>query len=449
MYKLKLPFRYLFKHKITYLAVIAVSLCVFIVVVVMTVHRGLVTEFKAKNHRYTGDCIISTDSMVGFSYYQEFIDELDRVDFVKACAPVIKTVGTLTRAGYDENIGVEIVGIDIDRHIKTTNFANTIFYNKDNPLKALIPSYAPSRSGFIAGVAMMVDRDSSGQYLHPDNPIQLKVELSCVPLTAKGAMQKADTDFVNSKIFLFSDDSESRLARVDGRTVYISFDDAQAMCGMAGKTKRTHAIFIKFKDGVNIYDATDKINVMWKKFVNRHEGASQTELLNGVSVQDWKKYNAESIAPMEKEQTMLTILFVMVGLTNVFIVFVVFYMMISHKSKDIGIMKSLGISGSGIITVFIIFAFMIGLVGALVGTGLGRAFLVNINSLENFLFEKFDYQVFDRTVYAIDELPNATTFNMMLMIAGCAIVACVLGALIPSIQAAIKRPVDALKVSQI
>ena len=449
MYKIKLPIRYLLKHKITYLAVVAVSLCVFIVIVVMSVHRGLVTEFKAKNHRYTGDCIISTDSMVGFSYYEQFVDELDRTDFVKACAPVIQTVGTLTRAGYDENRGVEIVGINIDRHIKTTNFGNMVFYNKDNPVKALTPVREPYRAGFIAGVAMMASRDSSGEYLHPDTPIILEVQLGCIPLTAKGAMQKADTDFVNSKVFLFSDASESRLARVDGRTVYIAFNDAQILCGMGGNIKRTHAIFVKFTDGVNIATATEKINVMWNKFVKRHQGDSQADLLAGVTVADWKSYNRESIAPMEKEQTMLTILFVMVGLTNVFIVFVVFYMMISHKSKDIGIMKSLGISSGGIITVFIVFAFMIGLIGALVGTGLGRAFLVNMNSLENFLFHNFGFQVFDRTVYAIDALPDATTVEMILTIAGCAVAACVLGALVPSIQAARKSPVDALKVSQI
>ena len=46
MIKLILAFRYFIKRPITWLAVIAVSLCVFIVLVVMTVMNGLVREFK-------------------------------------------------------------------------------------------------------------------------------------------------------------------------------------------------------------------------------------------------------------------------------------------------------------------------------------------------------------------------------------------------------------------
>ncbi|MHC4542308.1 MAG: hypothetical protein ACYS74_21395 [Planctomycetota bacterium] len=70
MYKIIIPTRYLIKRRITYFAVMAVALCVFIVLVVMTVMTGLVTDFKQKNHRFAGDCVVGTKSLVGFAYYE-------------------------------------------------------------------------------------------------------------------------------------------------------------------------------------------------------------------------------------------------------------------------------------------------------------------------------------------------------------------------------------------
>ena len=51
MYKLILAARYLIKRRITYLAVIAVAVCVFMVIVVLTVMNGLLADLEQKNNR--------------------------------------------------------------------------------------------------------------------------------------------------------------------------------------------------------------------------------------------------------------------------------------------------------------------------------------------------------------------------------------------------------------
>ncbi|MHC4929914.1 MAG: ABC transporter permease [Planctomycetota bacterium] len=93
MIKWLLAWRYFFKRPISILAVVAVALCVFIVLVVMTVMNGLLRDFKQKNHNYTGDCIVASDSLVGFGYYEEFMDVLKKQPYIKAVSPVAKGVG--------------------------------------------------------------------------------------------------------------------------------------------------------------------------------------------------------------------------------------------------------------------------------------------------------------------------------------------------------------------
>ena len=111
MYKLILPVRFMLKRRITILAVASIALCVFITLVVMTVHNGIVSEFKEKNHSFAGDCVIGTDSLVGFAYYEDFLAELKSKPFIFAAAPAIKSFGLLNQPGSDINIGIGVTGI--------------------------------------------------------------------------------------------------------------------------------------------------------------------------------------------------------------------------------------------------------------------------------------------------------------------------------------------------
>ena len=69
----------------------AVALCVFTVVVVMTVMTGLVGDFKQKNHAFAGDCVVGTESLVGFPYYEEFMELVEQTGIAEGVSPVVKS----------------------------------------------------------------------------------------------------------------------------------------------------------------------------------------------------------------------------------------------------------------------------------------------------------------------------------------------------------------------
>lgn len=447
MYKIVLATRYLLKRRITYFAVLAVALCVFIVVVVMTVMTGLVGGFKQKNHSFTGDCVVGTESLVGFAYYEEFGRILEKADFVQGISPVIKSFALVTPAGMERNYALEIMGVDPVRHSKATDFANTLYYSKDNVSEAFKPVYDPNLPGCILGIDLALERDARGRYSYDAVPGRIALSVSCFPLTAKGALAKADTGLVNTQTFYYSDNSHSGLARVDGRLIYLPFEQAQALCGMAGPVKRVSTIHMKFKPDTNPQAGCQKVASLWHTFKQEKAGQDQAYLLDTVTVQSWKEYRRAYIAAMEKEQTMMTMMFGLVGITTVFIVLVVFYMIISHKSKDIGVLKSIGVSNTNIVQLFAGFAFLVGLLGSAMGTLSGWLFLSKINQIESWLFEHFRFQLWDRTIYAIGDIPNQVEFKVLAVIILSAIVACLAGALIPSWQAARLRPVETLQVS--
>ena len=449
MYKVILSFRYLFKRRISYLAFLAVALCVFIVVVVMTVITGLVRDFKVNNHKWVGDCIVGTESLVGFAYYEDFINRLEKSDFIEGVSAVVKSYALVRSRNSEESIGVEIMGIEPIKHSRVTGFGETLYHRKDDVSGAFKPAYDPNLAGCVVGIDKWLVRDAKGRYSYEDSPYEAALLVSCFPLTSKGALAKAGTGLVNTKTFYYSDTSHSGLAGVDSSFIYLPFEEAQLLCGMAGPVKRISAIHIKFKPNVKLEDGCGKVATLWRRFVEEKSGEKQAELLDTVTVQSWREYRRAFIAAMEKEQTMLTIMFALVGVTTVFIVFVVFYMIVSHKSKDVGILKSIGVSRADIIELFLCFAFLMGFLGSAAGVFCGWLFLLKINRIEDLLFEHFGFQLWDRTMYAIGDIPNTIDLKVLAVIIVSAIAACLAGAFLPSRRAAKLEAVETLQVSQL
>jgi len=276
----------------------------------------------------------------------------------------------------------------------------------------------------------------------------MSYSVSCFPLTPGGAQPGSGMEMVNTKTFYFSDKSHSGLARVDGQMAYLPLESAQILCGMTNPN-RISAIHIKFRPGVKVQGGCDKVAALWDSFKQEKADETRSYLLEPVTVRSWKDYRRSSIAPMEKEQTVMTVMFGFVGITTVFIVFVVSYMIISHKTKDIGILKSIGASNCDIIQLFSGFGFLVGVLGSGIGLLAGWLFLEKINEIEDWLFKRFMWQLWDRTIYAIGDIPNRIEAEVVITIFVSAILACLIGVLVPSWKAARQKPVETLQVNQL
>ena len=92
---------------------------------------------------------------------------------------------------------------------------------------------------------------------------------------------------------------------------------------------------------------------------------------------------------------------------------------------------------------------MVGVLGSAIGAVAGWRFLAHINQIEGWLFEHFEFQLWDRTIYAIGDIPNQIEFKVLAVTILSAVAACLVGALIPSWQVAKQKPVEILQVTQL
>jgi ABC-type lipoprotein release transport system permease subunit len=78
MYKLFLALRYLRKKLIALFAVGSVTLCVFMVLVVISVMGGFLEMVKERSRGLLSDIVVDNGSLQGFPYYEEFVTHLRR-----------------------------------------------------------------------------------------------------------------------------------------------------------------------------------------------------------------------------------------------------------------------------------------------------------------------------------------------------------------------------------
>ncbi len=164
-----------------------------------------------------------------------------------------------------------------------------------------------------------------------------------------------------------------------------------------------------------------------------------------VEVQTWRTRQAQIVNQIAAQRTLVVIMFGISSLVCVVLIFAIFYMIVFQKTQDIGVIKAIGGSSTGVAAIFLGYGSAVGLVGTVLGTIGGWFFVRNINPIHDWIGRTFGLVIWDRTWFMFDEIPNTVELSTVLFVAAGAIIAGLIGALAPAIMAARRQPVEALR----
>lgn len=162
-------------------------------------------------------------------------------------------------------------------------------------------------------------------------------------------------------------------------------------------------------------------------------------------VKGWMDLNRRLFTALQTEKRVMFILLVlavMVAATNIISTLI---MMVMEKTKDIGILKSIGVSNFSMGMVFMFLGFLIGLLGTSIGTAGGLWFVYKLENIEKWVSNVFGYKLFPPDIYYFDKIPAQINFFDISLIATCAIILTVLSAWYPAWRAARLNPVEAIR----
>lgn len=159
----------------------------------------------------------------------------------------------------------------------------------------------------------------------------------------------------------------------------------------------------------------------------------------------WMEQNQQLFAALAVEKNMMFFLLIFItvvaafGITNTLITVTV------QKTREIGLLKSLGFGAWDIMGIFVWQGWIAGLVGTAAGTGLGLTALHYRNDLLRFLNERMGLQLLPAELYQLAEIPSVTTTGDLVRVAVTVLVICTLAGLIPALRAARLDPAQALR----
>jgi lipoprotein-releasing system permease protein len=148
---------------------------------------------------------------------------------------------------------------------------------------------------------------------------------------------------------------------------------------------------------------------------------------------------------VQMESAVLNILLFMIIAVAGFGILATFFMIVVEKTRDIGILKSLGASSSGILGIFLSYGLSLGVVGSGVGMLIGLLFVRYINTIRNGLEWLTGQKVFDPAIYYFYKIPTIVEPATVAWIVGGTLAIAVLASILPALRAAMLHPVEALR----
>lgn len=182
---------------------------------------------------------------------------------------------------------------------------------------------------------------------------------------------------------------------------------------------------------------------IYAEFASDHAG--EVPLPMDISIITWEDLNRTMIAAVQKETALVLFIFGIICLVSVFLVVAIFWAMVSEKTKDIGVLRSIGAARAGIAWLWIRYGLAIGLCGSSFGIAIASLIVHYINPIHEQLGRQLGLVIWDPRVYYFNEIPNDIDLSKAIMVFVAGVLSCGVGAVIPALRAAYLDPVQALR----
>lgn len=162
-------------------------------------------------------------------------------------------------------------------------------------------------------------------------------------------------------------------------------------------------------------------------------------------VSRWQDERRNQLEAIDYEKKMMAFILMFIILVAGINMFTTLWMLVTEKTRDVGILSALGVSRLGILQLFLTMGVFITLIGEVLGFIGGMLIVENIAAIETFLWEYFGFKMFDPTVYIFDHLPAEAEASTVTVILVTTFLASIVFSAAPAIRAAAKHPVQALR----
>jgi lipoprotein-releasing system permease protein len=401
----EITFRYLktrkkdgFLNIISIFSFIGISLGVAVLIIVMSVMNGFRTELINK--------------IVGFNAHVTVKPYEKPIDFLKLSNENLKA---LSKELIFSNSGEAIIiNKDYTKGLVLRGYNSKDFHNLDVVKKGKFTGQPNQllKNSISIGKELSFDLDLSvGDKVTIMSPIGIE--------TIIGSLPKQET-FVIGSVF------DSGLADFDTNIAFINLDTLESFFAFEKKMRNLE---IYLKDPSNIDEAKTSIQ---KIFENEF-------------VYTWADMNSSLFSALKVERNVMFIILSLIIIVAAFNIISGLTILVKNKTRDIAILKSIGILNKSITKIFFLVGVTIGTSATFFGIFLGVMFSLYIENLREFLSNTFNISLFPEEIYFLRTMPSEINPTSIFIISICSILITIIVSIFPAIKASKLDPVKGLK----
>tara|TARA_B100000029_G_scaffold127890_1_gene121499 strand:- start:66 stop:1298 length:1233 start_codon:yes stop_codon:yes gene_type:complete len=401
----KITLRYLkprrkegFLNVISIFSFIGISLGVAVLIIVMSVMNGFRTELANKILGFNAHIIVE-----GYS------NSIDKSKFSDASIKKIVKDFILTNDGEGVLIGKNATKGLVLRGYKIEDFLKLQFIKKGNFV---------GKPNDLVGNSISIGRNLSLDY---DLNIGDKVSIMSTSgvQTIIGTLPKQET-FIISSIY------DSGLSEFDRNIAFININSLESLFDI-NSSERNLEIYLE--NPLNIDEAKQKIQ----------------KLFNEDLVYSWADMNSSLFSALKVERNVMFIILSLIIVVAAFNIISGLTILVKNKTRDIAILKSIGVQNASITKIFFLVGFLIGITATLFGIFLGVVFSLYIEKIRLFLSSAFNITLFPEEIYFLSKMPSEINFYSIFIIAVCSVLVTIIVSIYPARQASKQDPIKSLK----
>ena len=168
-------------------------------------------------------------------------------------------------------------------------------------------------------------------------------------------------------------------------------------------------------------------------------------IFNNEFVYTWSDLNSSLFSALKVERNVMFIILSLIIIVAAFNIISGLTILVKNKTRDIAILKSIGVLNKSIVKIFFLVGVTIGTTATFFGIFLGVIFSVYIENLRSFLSSIFDITLFPEEIYFLSKMPSEINLNSIIIISICSISITILVSIFPAIKASKLDPVKSLK----
>jgi len=216
------------------------------------------------------------------------------------------------------------------------------------------------------------------------------------------------------------------LAEFDQNVIFLPFDNARSLFDIS-ETDINLEIFLKNPN--NFDEIKEKIQ----------------KIYNNYYVYSWADLNKSFFSALKVERNVMFIILTLIIIVAAFNIISGLTILVKNKTKDIAILRTLGVSKFSIMKIFFITGFSIGLLATITGVIFGILFSYYIEEIRILITSIFNIRLFPEEIYFLSQMPSEINLGYISIISFFSLLITFLATIFPSLSAARLDPIKALK----